>query len=321
MISMGFPTTGPTVGEVGERATIDTIMTAAPSHINGDDAAVLHHASPNSRAVATSDMLVEGRHFNPAWTTPYQVGRKAIVQNFADVEAMGARPQAALLAISAPDSTPLAVIEGLAQGIAARCDQFAAELVGGDLTAGQQLVLSVTAIGSLGGNLPELALDAARPGQRVVAHGRIGYSGAGLALLASGIEVPERLHPLIDAHQAPELTPGRGVIARSAGATAMTDNSDGLVHDLGIIARRSGVGIDLSPVAIAPDALLKEAGELLGVDPWQWVLSGGEDHTLLGTTNGKAPSGFRSIGQVTKGQGVTVDNRPPTYGKGWQSFS
>lgn len=320
MISMGFPTSGPTVADVGELGTIDAIIAAAPSRINGDDAAVLHHASPNSRTVATTDMLVEGRHFNPAWTTPYQVGRKAIVQNFADIEAMGARPLAALLAISAPESTPLAVIEGLAEGIGARCEEYAAELVGGDLTGGEQLVISVTAIGSLGGNLPELALDQARPGQRVVAHGRIGYSGAGLALLAAGIDVPDQLHPLIHAHQAPELTPGRGVIARSARATAMTDNSDGLCHDLGIIARRSGVGINLSSVAIAPEALVKEAGKLLDVDPWEWVLSSGEDHTLLATTSGQAPSGFRSIGQVVKGQGVTIDNRPPKYGQGWQSF-
>ncbi|WIM68723.1 thiamine-phosphate kinase [Corynebacterium breve] len=320
MFSTGFPTDGPTLGDIGEHAAIQVIVDAAPSSVNGDDAAVLMHASPNSRAVATTDMLVEGRHFRSDWTTPFQLGRKAIVQNFADVEAMGARPIAALLAISAPVHTPVAVVRGIAEGIASRCDEYAAELVGGDLTAGEQLVLSVTAIGSLGGNLPELSLDRARVGQRVVAHGRIGYSAAGLALLSSGRKIPDSLVPLVESHQAPCLTPGRGVIARAAGATAMTDNSDGLVQDLQLIATRSGVGINVSSVSIQPDALLIEAGELLGVDPWLWVLSGGEDHTLLGTTSGQAPAGFRSIGQVTKGDAVRIDGRSPKFGEGWHSF-
>lgn len=320
MYSTGFPTSGPTLGDVGERAVIDEIMSVAPSVVNGDDAAVLVHTSTNSRTVATTDMLVEGRHFLPEWTTPFQVGRKAVVQNFADVEAMGARPLAVLLAISAPASTPVSVVRELARGVGARCEDYAAELVGGDLTSGEQLVVSVTAIGTLGGNLGELGLGRARVGQRVVAHGHIGYSAAGLALLASGVDVPTSLHQLIEAHQAPSLEPGRGVVARAAGATAMTDNSDGLVHDLSTIARRSGVGIELSSMAIAPDAVLTEAGELLGVDPWFWLLSGGEDHTLLGTTHGQAPSGFRSIGRVVKGAGVVVDGERPRFGEGWDSF-
>ncbi|WP_115684720.1 thiamine-phosphate kinase [Corynebacterium senegalense] len=320
MIRTGFPTAGPTLGEVGEEQVIRAIVGAAPSTINGDDAAVLAPAAPNSRVVATTDMLVEGRHFLPAYTTPYQLGRKAVVQNFADIEAMGARPIAALLAISAPDTLPLAVVEQLAEGIHAKVEEYSTELVGGDVTGGDSLVVSLSAIGSLGGNLEPLKLNRARPGQRVVAHGRIGYSAAGLDLLRSGARVPTVLEPLIDAHQAPELTPGRGVIARAAGATSMTDNSDGLVRDIGLIAARSRLSVDLEPAAIAPDALLTAAGELLGVDPWRWVLAGGEDHTLLGTIDGEAPAGFRTIGTVRKGDGVTVGGEPPAYTTGWESF-
>ncbi len=313
---------GPTLGEVGEHRAIEEIISAAPSSRNGDDAAVLSHASPNSRAVATTDMLIEGRHFKVEWSTPEEVGRKAIVQNFADVEAMGARPLAALLAISAPLHTPVSYIRGVAAGIADRAREYSAELVGGDLTAGEELVLSVTAIGSLGGSLPELTLARARPGQRVVAHGRIGWSAAGLALLErygrSG--VPQQLRELVEAHCAPRLNPGRGVIARATGATSMTDNSDGLVVDLGTIARRSGVGIDLFSSAVAPDDLLIRAAQLLDVDPWEWVLAGGEDHTLLATTAGDPPSGFRTIGRVTRNDQVTVDGVEPAYGYGWVSF-
>lgn len=313
---------GPTLGEVGEHRAIDAILEAAPSSRNGDDAAVLSHASPNSRAVATTDMLIEGSHFSVEWSTPEEIGQKAILQNFADIEAMGARPIAALLAISAPPETPVSFIRGIALGIADRVSEYSAELVGGDMTSGSQLVLSVTAIGSLGGSRAPLTLDQARIGQRVVAHGRIGWSAAGLALLNrfGRTGFPEHLSPLIDAHCAPRLNPGRGVIARATGATCMTDNSDGLIVDLRTIARRSGVGIDLHSAEIFPDSLMSEAAELLDADPWEWILSGGEDHTLLGTTAGDPPSGFRVIGKVVRGDLVTVDGLKPQYGEGWVSF-
>lgn len=320
MIRTGFPTTGPTLADVGEGDVIKTIVTAAPSTVNGDDAAVLTPPAPNSRVVASTDMLVAGRHFVAEWTTPYLVGRKAVVQNFADIEAMGARPLAALLAISAPPSTPVAVVEELAAGLGSMSEEWASELVGGDVTSGDQLVISVTAIGSLGGNLDALRLDRARPGQRVVAHGRIGYSAAGLALLESGVDIPPELEPLVEAHQVPDITPGRGVVARSAGATAMTDNSDGLIRDLSTMAARSGVGIDLSGVALAPDKRMVAAGTLLGADPWEWVLTGGEDHTLVGTCDGSAPVGFRSIGTVTRQPGVRIDGTEPAYTGGWESY-
>lgn len=312
---------GPTLGDVGEHRAIEAIVSAAPSRRNGDDAAVLSHASPNSRAVATTDMLIEGRHFRVDWSTPEEIGRKSIVQNFADIEAMGARPIAALLAVSAPAHTPVSYLRGIAEGINEKVGEYSAELVGGDLTAGNDLVLSVTAIGSLGGSRPELTLDRARPGQRVVAHGMLGWSAAGLALLERfGRNVPEHLRPLIDAHCAPRLTPGRGVVARATGATAMTDNSDGLIVDLSTIARRSGVGIDLHSADIAPPTLLWEAAELLDADPWEWVLTGGEDHTLLATTAGDPPSGFSVIGRVIRGESVTIDGQAPKYGHGWVSF-
>ncbi|WP_080795184.1 thiamine-phosphate kinase [Corynebacterium pacaense] len=316
---------GPTVGEIGEFEVIRVITEQAGSALNGDDAAVLRHATPNSRTVATTDMLVEGRHFQLDWSTPAEIGKKAIVQNFADIEAMGARPVAALLALSAPPHTPVDFIRGLARGIGDRVGEYSAELVGGDITSGDSLVLSVTALGSLGGSLPALTLGRARPGQTVVAHGRIGYSGAGLSLLQrfGRVNVPPEFSELVLAHCAPELTPGRGMVARAAGATAMTDNSDGFIRDLSQIAKNSGVRIDIDSSAIAPDDLLSGAAALLGRDPWEWILSGGEDHTLLATTFGEPPSGFRAIGRVSKSRPddlVTLDRKTPAFSMGWTSF-
>ena len=313
-----------TLGQAGEQHVIGEIVAAAPSALNGDDAAVMFPDPPNSRTVACTDMMVEGRHFHRDWSTPMEVGQKAILRNFADIEAMGARPTAALLAIAAPAETHVSFVRGIAEGIAQRCALYNAELVGGDLTRGSQLVITVTAIGTLGGSQPPLTLDGARAGQKLVSHGKIGYSAAGLALLQEhGRDLPPELSelwPLIDAHCNPSLKPGRGVIARATGATAMTDNSDGLVPDIAGVAKRSNVHIDLHSTAIAPDALLTEAGVVLGVDPWEWVLTGGEDHTLVATTNKEAPSGFRVIGTVNRGTGLTVDGKKPMYDAGWQSF-
>lgn len=315
----------PTLRDVGEHGVIQEIIAAAPSSLNGDDAAVLLPLAPNSRTVATTDMLVEGRHFRRDWSTPYQVGMKAITQNYADIEAMGARPIGALMALGAPLDTPVSVVREIAEGIAQRTGEYNTELVGGDVTQAEKITVSVTAIGALGGDRQPLALSAARAGQKVVAHGKIGWSAAGWALLERfGRDIPDaQLQPLVDFHCAPMLDPGRGVIARATGATAMTDNSDGLVHDLHTIARRSSVRINIFADAVAPDELLVHAGKLLDHDPWDWVLAGGEDHTLLGTTMKDAPSGFRLIGEVTRGNGgdlVTVDGAPARYISGWESF-
>ncbi|MDY3127071.1 MAG: thiamine-phosphate kinase [Corynebacterium sp.] len=315
---------GLSVEQAGEAALISAITALAPSTVNGDDAAVFDAMAPNSRAVASTDTLVQNRHFRLDWSTPQQIGQKAVVQNYADIESMGARPIGALLSISAPGEMDVDTVLGIVQGVSERAAYYNTELVGGDLTRASTLVITITAIGALGGNRPPLQLDRARAGQKVVAHGRLGWSAAGFALLEKyGPIAPERsLQSLIAAHLTPTLTPSRGLIARAAGATAMTDNSDGLVKDLTTMARRSNVRINLHSDAIAPCTLLRSAGELLGVDPWEWVLGGGEDHTLLGTTDKAAPSGFRVIGDVTRASEphVTVDNKPPSFVEGWESF-
>lgn len=320
----------PTLKEVGEQAAINVITAHAPSSRNGDDAAVLSHAGANSRAVVTTDMLVENRHFRLDWSTPAEIGRKAITQNFADIEAMGARPVAALLAISAPAYTRLQFVSDLARGIAERVSDYSAELVGGDITGGDAIVLSVTAVGQLGGSLPELALDRARSGHTVIVSGVIGESAAGLALLNRfGRDgVPERFMPLVSAHCATYVPEGRGFVARAAGVSSLTDNSDGLIVDLRTMARKSGVVIDLDPSAIQPSALMREAAEILEEDPWHWVLGGGEDHTLMGTTAHAVPTGFRKIGTVIKRSNqpthaageVLVGGEAPAYDDGWVSF-
>ncbi|WKD59397.1 thiamine-phosphate kinase [Corynebacterium caspium] len=312
---------GLTVGEVGEIGVIEIIRAAAKSKINGDDAAVLFKAPPNTRTVVTTDTLVNQRHFNLKWSTPAEIGAKAITQNFADIEAMGARPIAAVLALTLAKNTPIEFVQGLSIGIQNQLTEFSAELVGGDLTAGPDIVITITAIGTLGGSRPPLTLNKAKPGQRLVASGQIGYSAAGLALLEYfGRDMPAEFIPLRDAHTHPKIQPARGMIARATGATAATDNSDGLAVDTATLAKHSKVAIDLNPAAIKPNELLQAAADYLGTDPWQWILSGGEDHTILATTSAATPSGFRDIGTVSRGQGLTLGGKALPYISGWLSF-
>lgn len=322
-----------TVAQAGEAGTIAAIRSAAPSSLNGDDAAVLDSTASNSRQVCTTDILVRGRHFRFRYSSPYEVGIKAVSQNFADIQAMGARPTAVLLAIATPGDMPLETISELARGIHDASAPWGAELVGGDIVNSQDLVVSLTALGELGGPAPALTLDGAGVGHRVIASGPIGYSAAGLDVLehfGSRKAVPqddEILHELVTWHCAPRLEVGRGSVARAAGASSMTDNSDGLVADLAAIAQRSGVRIDLDRQAIEPDHKLIHAAERTGIDPWKWVLTGGEDHTLLGTTDARLPATYRTIGTVRNlpddefdVPSVTVDDVRPAYTTGWESI-
>lgn len=313
------------IGDVGEFEVINAIRHIAPSKRNGDDAAVLTQTTPNARYVASTDMLVEGRHFSLDWSTPQKVGEKAAIQNFADIEAMGARPTAMLFGISAPSTTPLSVVVGIAEGLWAQGKRCAAELVGGDVVSGDCLVISITAMGELGGPMPALMRSNAKTGENVIASGQIGYSAAGMALLerfGSVASVPDQFRELAEAHLVPAFSYGRGTTARAAGAVSLTDNSDGLIVDLAAIANASRVTFDLRSDAIAPSELLLAAAELLDADPWHWVLSGGEDHTLLGTCQGEAPTGFVSIGKVIrrKADAVLIDGQAPARTDGWVAF-
>ena len=282
----------------------------------GDDAAVV--ATPDGRVVVTTDMLVEGRHFRLDWSAPQDVGRKAIAQNAADVEAMGASSTAFVVAFGAPQDTPVERVQQLADGMWLEAGQFGAGIVGGDLVASPQWVISVTALGDLGGRNPVLR-SGARPGSAVAAAGDLGRSATGYALWHNGIREFEEVRRR---HLVPQPPYGQGLVAAQAGAQAMTDVSDGLLADLGHLATASGVSIDLSGAALQADVdAVAGAAAAAGVDPWALVLSGGEDHALVACFPGDVPAGWRVIGMVREGTpGVVLDGRPPTGPAGWQSF-
>jgi thiamine-monophosphate kinase len=306
---------------IGEFGVIDRLVAGrrqppAVALGPGDDAAVVH--ATDGRTVVSSDMLVAGQHFRLDWSTPNDVGRKSIAQNAADIEAMGARVTAFVVAFGAPADTPAAQVLELADGMWQEAERVGAGIAGGDLVSASQWVISVTVLGDLDGREPVLR-SGAQPGDTVAVAGDLGRSAAGYWLWQNGIQGFDDLRRR---HLVPEPPYGQGRVAADGGATAMTDVSDGLLADLGHIAESSGVGIDVSTAALSADRdAVAEAAAAVGADPWEWILGGGEDHALVATFAGPAPGAWRVIGRVLDGSArVLVDGAAWGGNPGWQSF-
>jgi thiamine-monophosphate kinase len=271
----------------------------------GDDAAVLR--TPKGHVVVSTDLLVEGRHFRREWASAADIGRRAAAQNLSDINAMGGRATALTVGLALPRDLPAQWVLDLADGIAEEAALVGASLVGGDLTAGSEVVIAVTVLGEC--TVAPVLRSGAQSGDVLAIAGRQGWAAAGLAVLGRGFRSPR---VLVEAHQRPQPPYEAGPLAAAAGATSMIDVSDGLVADVGHLAEESGVAIDIDSGAFTLDEPLRAVGAALGVDPMQFVLGGGEDHPLVATFPADAPlpEGFRPIGRVgtaTSDPAVTVD--------------
>jgi thiamine-monophosphate kinase len=287
----------------------------------GDDAAVV--AVPDGRMVITTDLLVEGRHFRQDWSSAYDVGRKAAAQNLADIMAMGARPTALVVGFGAPAELPTAWALELNQGLVDECELVDVSIVGGDTVQSDKIVVSVTAFGSLDGRPPVLR-SGARPGDEVAYIGRLGWAEAGWAVLARGFRSPRAV---VEAHRRPQPPYAEGPRAALAGASSLCDVSDGLLADLGHIAVASQVAIDVHTQALTVPEPLQAVAAATGADPLKFVLTGGEDHALVGTFEpADVPEGWTVIGSVAEGNEerqagtVTVDGSPYAAESGHAHF-
>ncbi|MEV6298593.1 thiamine-phosphate kinase [Actinoplanes sp. NPDC051861] len=309
------------IAEAGEFGLIGRIVTrlgSGPATLigPGDDAAVVRAA--DGRVVASTDVLVEGRHFRRDWCGPTDIGHRAAAANLADIAAMGATPTALLVALCVPLGLEASWAEGLADGLSAEAALVSASVVGGDMSSSPTLTIAVTALGDLGGAAP-VRRDGARPGDIVALSGRIGYAAAGLTVLSRGFRTPK---VLVEAYRRPAVRYAAGPEAAGLGATSMIDVSDGLLQDLGHVASASAVAIDIRREAFTVPSQMRDAASALGVDPYQWILAGGDDHPLAATfpPGVPLPPEWQPIGTVHDGTGVTVDGKPWTGGPGWDHF-
>jgi thiamine-monophosphate kinase len=310
-----------TVAEMGEFGLIKRVtarLAPGPTCLlgPGDDAAVV--TTSDNRVVVSTDVLVDGRHFRRDWSSATDVGHRAAGANLADIAAMGATPTALVVGLSAPPELPVEWAEQLADGLAAEAALVGASVVGGDMVASPTLTVSVTALGDLRGVAP-VTRSGAQPGDQVALAGRLGWAAAGFTVLSRGFRSPRAL---VDAHRRPLVPYQCGPVAARQGATAMIDVSDGLLADLGHVADASGVAIDVWREAFELPEQMVDAARALGVDPYEWVLTGGEDHALVATfpAGSVLTADWRVIGNVAAGSGMTVDGEPFTGRGGWDHF-
>jgi thiamine-monophosphate kinase len=317
-------TLGPqTLGELGEAAVLARIFPRLPESAAtilgpGDDAAVLR--APDGRFVVTTDTMIHGPDFRLAWSTPHDLGWKAAATNLADIAAMGAQPTALVVALAAPADTDIAVLEGIADGLRDACEALApgCGVVGGDLSSSATFTIAVTAFGDLEGRDAVLR-SGARPGDVLAVSGALDLAARGLELLferavddsgaadaARAIALRAEFPAELDAQLAPRPPLLDGPAAARGGATAMLDVSDGLAIDARRIATASGVRLDIASRDLESPT----------------SLTGGEAHALLATfpPGVPLPGGFRVIGHVREGEGLSVDGIPYDARGGWDPY-
>ncbi|HNP57330.1 MAG TPA: thiamine-phosphate kinase [Gordonia sp. (in: high G+C Gram-positive bacteria)] len=316
-------TSRPTVADVGERALLTQFARAAgtPGSVvgPGDDAAVVDPGA----TVLSVDTAVAGRHFRLDWSTPEQIGARAVIAAAADIAAMGARTTGVLVALAAPSTTPADVVVGINRGVVGCAAALGASVLGGDLVEASDVSVSITAVGVLDGREP-VRVSGARPGDVLAVSGPLGASAAGYAVLASGVDLlnDPAACEVVSAFRCPAPDLGQGPVAARAGAHALTDVSDGLVVELAVLCSASGVGVDVDSGAVPVTDAVRAVAVALRADPRPWALGGGEDHELLGAFAGPdaVPRGWTVIGRVVpdRAEPVLIDGEPPRV-QGWQS--
>jgi thiamine-monophosphate kinase len=310
------------IGELGEFGLIDAVTRRLPRGDAvilgpGDDAAIVR--ARDGRVVASTDLLVENHHFRRDWAPAYDIGRRAAAANLADIVAMGAVPTALLVGLAAPAALAVDWALELVDGLRDECLVVGASIAGGDVSRADAVVLGITALGDLEGN-PAVTRAGARPGDTVVLAGRVGWAAAGLAVLHRGFRSPR---VLVEAYRRPDPPYALGPLLAAAGATSMCDVSDGLVQDLGHIAAASEVGIDIDRASLQLTDALRDVGNALNTDPYEWLLNGGDDHALVATLppDVEPPESCIVIGSVTDGAGVLLDGRPYEGAGGHDHFA
>ncbi len=247
----------------------------------GDDAAILDLGGETLLAY-TTDMLLEGIHFDLNFTDAFSLGYKSLTVNLSDLAAMGGRaPSWAVLSVGIPSQLPIDTIEGLYQGLKQAADQYGCTLVGGDtVRSPDRLVINVALLGTVGRE-SLLRRGGAAPGNVLMLTGEVGSSAMGFAALVKKRGVKRKYSHYVNKHLRPEPRLDISAGLRARGATAAIDISDGLLQDLEHICEESGVGAVLEVARIPFPEGAEEAAEALGAELIPLALGGGEDYELL----------------------------------------
>ena len=308
----------------------------------GDDAALLKPFKKN--ILVTTDMMVEGVHFNMDFITPYQLGFKLVSVNVSDIYAMGGIPRFLLLCIAMNKNTATETFDTFFDGVHEAMKHYGLSLVGGDISsASKGMSLSATLIGYAEKCLKR---SGAKKGDRIYVTGNLGDSACGLELLKKikrpiPIEISKEqrakskelrikmlpkgltwndVEPLLTRHLMPKARDPRRFIRY---ATSMIDISDGLLIDLSRLCDESKVGARIYTKNIPVSSELKKAASCLGISPIRLALSGGEDYELLFTAPRDKRVKAIYIGDITESERVIIDTsgKKKTFSaEGYQHF-
>ena len=248
----------------------------------GDDAAVIE-PEKNRLEVLSVDALVEGVHFDRAFTPAQAIGHRALAVNLSDLAAMGAAPRACLVSLARPPPLTIADFDAMIEGLAALARQHRVFVAGGNLTRSPgPMMIDITITGTAK-RRQLLTRSGARPGDELYVTGSVGAAAAGLAMLKDRSATPdEGANPCVARYLYPQPRIRMGLlVARNRAATAGVDLSDGLADAVQQIAHVSGVGavIDADTVPIEPVA--REWFSRHGADPVRSAITGGDDYELL----------------------------------------
>jgi len=284
------------LSRLGEFGLIEKIACATPKGRGvkigiGDDAAWV--TGNSGSYLVTTDLLLEGVHFDLRWTSLFDLGHKSLAVNLSDIAAMGGVAAYLVLSVGIPIELRSEDIEEIYRGITSLAVKSGVALVGGDTSAAESLIISVCVIGHA--PYPPVRRSGARVGHDLYITGSLGDSGLALKLLRSRSPQPsgKALAYLLRRHNRPTPRLAAGVfLAKKRLATAMIDVSDGLLQDLGHICRASGIG-----AVIWEDRLpLSPAYRVLaGDDGNRFALAGGEDYELLFCARRRARSEIENL--------------------------
>ena len=336
------------LSDLGEFGLIDRLTAGfeakQPSTLKsvGDDAAVIDFK--DKKAVISTDLLIEGVHFDLSYVPLKHLGYKAVSVNVSDIYAMNARATQITVSIAVSNRFPLEALEELYAGIRLACKRYEVDLVGGDTTSSTRgLIISVTAIGEA--DEQDLVYrNGAKENDLIVLTGDIGGAYMGLQILErekAVFQVNPNSQPDIEMYSyilerqlKPEARKDIPPLLKELGIkpTAMMDVSDGLSSELLHICTQSGVGCRLYEDKIPLDPQVISTCEEFNLDSTTIALSGGEDYELLFTIKQadydkiKGNPHFSVIGYITdKSEGVNLITRSgqsiPIIARGWNALT
>lgn len=295
----------------GERDLIAAIrrrLPAAPSWLAvgvGDDAAVAEPAR-GALEILTTDALVEGVHFDRRFSTPRDIGWKALAVNLSDVAAMGGTPRLALLSLGLPDAFDPAAFDELLDGFLTLAAESGVTLAGGNITRAPSLLVDVTVTGCAR-RRHVLRRDTAHAGDALYVTGEIGGAAAGLGWLRDGgAAAIDGIAACADRHRRPQPRVRVGaLLGRNRAATACMDLSDGLADAVRQVAEASGLGAEIDAAALPIPAAAREWFTRAGVDPIAAAAAGGDDYELLFAAPRRGRGRLTTVSRQSRGVALT----------------